>query len=262
MVELKWLLMLVRLGQIPELPKTLSPDALAYVDGIISNFSLADAQRVKEIEKVTNHDVKSVEYLLKEKFASHPELHGISEWLHFACTSEDISNLSYSLMLKEARETIVLPAIDDLIARVRSLAHKFATVPMLSRTHGQTATPTTVGKELANFAFRLGRQRQQYAAVAVMGKINGAVGNFNAHMIAYPNIDWENASQQFIERDLKLTYNAYTTQIEPHDYIAESFDALARFNTVLLDMDRDMWGTLRTVWIDCTISLGCVLFLK
>jgi adenylosuccinate lyase len=229
-VELKWLMMLVRLGQIPELPKSLSPDAIAF-------------------ERVTNHDVKSVEYLLKEKFAVHPEMQCIAEWLHFACTSEDISNLSYALMLQEARGTIILPAMDELIERLRALAHKFADVPMLGRTHGQTATPTTVGKELANFAYRLSRQRTQYANVAIMGKINGAVGNFNAHAIAYPKIDWPSAAKAFIEQDLSLTYNAYTTQIEPHDFIAETFDAVARFNTVLLDLDRDMWGA----------SLHCLL---
>lgn len=169
-------------------------------------------------------------------------MQSISEWLHFACTSEDISNLSYALMLQEARARIVLPAMNEVVERVTALAHKFADVPMLGRTHGQAATPTTVGKEMANFAYRLCRQRAQYASVAVMGKINGAVGNFNAHALAYPKIDWPRAAQEFIERDLGLVYNPYTTQIEPHDFIAEMFDAIARFNTVLLDMDRDMWG--------------------
>eukprot|EP00455_Lapot_gusevi_P030790 TRINITY_DN3316_c0_g1_i5.p1 TRINITY_DN3316_c0_g1~~TRINITY_DN3316_c0_g1_i5.p1 ORF type:complete len:516 (+),score=223.38 TRINITY_DN3316_c0_g1_i5:49-1596(+) len=244
-VELKWLLMLSRRGLVKDThgkKAVLSQNAIDFVHNIISDFTLADAQRVKAIEKKTNHDMKAVEYFLKEKFAHHHELKQVSEFLHFACTSEDINNLSYALMLKEGRETICLPAMDEVISTIKKMAHKYADVPMLSRTHGQPATPSTIGKELANFAYRLQRQRQRTAQVELLGKINGAVGNFNAHVVAYPEVDWETAATEFVQNDLGLHYNPYSTQIEPHDFISEICDTMARFNTILLDMDRDMWG--------------------
>jgi len=207
---------------------------------IISDFSEADAQRVKDIEKTTNHDVKAVEYLLKEKIAGCAELENVSEFIHFACTSEDINNLSYALMLKEGRE-VILAQISACIDALKKLALETADQPMLSRTHGQSATPTTVGKEFANVAARMLRQKDQLQAVALLGKINGAVGNYNAHCVAYPDVDWAEFAQNFVE-SLGLQWNPYTIQIEPHDYIAEFFHALSRFNTILLDFDRDIWS--------------------
>jgi adenylosuccinate lyase len=208
---------------------------------IIDKFSEQDAQRVKNIERTTNHDVKAVEYFLKEKIAGNEELEAVSEFIHFACTSEDINNLAYALMLREARNQAMLPLLDAVINEIVGLAHHYADQPMLSRTHGQTASPTTVGKEMANVAARLRRQREQFAAIPVLGKINGAVGNYNAHLVAYPMVDWPEFSRKFVT-DLGLEFNPYTTQIEPHDYIAEQFDALARFNTVLIDFCRDVWS--------------------
>jgi adenylosuccinate lyase len=207
---------------------------------IVSNFSEADAQAVKDIEKTTNHDVKAVEYFLKEKIKHNPELHAVNEFIHFACTSEDINNLSYALMLKEGRG-LILAEIDATIAAIKQLALDSAEQPMLSRTHGQSATPTTVGKEFANTVARLQRQREQLANIKLLGKINGAVGNYNAHSVAYPDVDWAQFAQNFVE-SLGLTFNPYTIQIEPHDYMAEFFHALSRFNTILLDFDRDIWG--------------------
>ena len=240
-VEVRWLQLLSSTAAVPEVP-SLSSDATRFLDDLVTDFAEGDAQRVKEIERTTNHDVKAVEYFLKEKVSAHAELAGVSEFIHFACTSEDINNLSYALMLQRARKDVVLPAMDSVIDGLRDVAHKHAAVPMLARTHGQPATPTTMGKEMANFAFRLGRQRKQFAAVDIMGKFNGAVGNLNAHAVAYPEIDWRELSESFVEDSLGLVHNPYTTQIEPHDFVAELFDSAARFNNVLLDFNRDAWG--------------------
>lgn len=240
LVEVRWLQMLSRHGGIGEVP-SLSPQAERRLDHVVEHFGLDDAQRIKTIERTTNHDVKAIEYFLKEKVADNAELAAVSEFIHFACTSEDINNLAYALMLHAARAEVLLPKMDELVAAVTRLAHGYADQPMLSRTHGQTASPTTLGKEMANVAFRLKRQRDQLAAVAILGKINGAVGNYNAHLAAYPEVDWEAAAREFVT-GLGLEFNPYTTQIEPHDFIAEYFDAVARFNTVLLDFCRDVWG--------------------
>jgi adenylosuccinate lyase len=240
LVEIRWLQMLAQNPDIAEVP-ALSAEANALLNSIADNFSVEDAQRVKEIERTTNHDVKAVEYFLKEKIADNSELMAINEFIHFACTSEDINNLSHGLMLGAARKEVVMPLMDELIKAISQLAHEQAEQPMLSRTHGQPASPSTLGKEMANVAFRLQRQRDQLASVPLLGKINGAVGNYNAHLSAYPDIDWQGLAQQFVE-GLGLDWNAYTTQIEPHDYIAEYFDALERFNTILLDFDRDIWS--------------------
>ncbi|MAD74617.1 MAG: adenylosuccinate lyase [Rheinheimera sp.] len=239
-VEVRWLQQLAATPAIAEVP-ALSAEANQLLDDIVDNFSLADAQRVKDIERTTNHDVKAVEYLLKEKVAANSELNAISEFIHFACTSEDINNLSHGLMLSQARNDVLLPQCDALLAAIKNLAQQHKTVAMMARTHGQPASPTTMGKEMANVYARLQRQRDQIAAVDIMGKINGAVGNYNAHLSAYPNLDWHQFAEQFVT-SLGLSFNPYTTQIEPHDYIAELFDAIARFNTILLDFDRDVWG--------------------
>jgi adenylosuccinate lyase len=239
-VEVRWLQALARHADIREVP-LLSVHAERVLNELIDKFSEQDAQRVKNIERTTNHDVKAVEYFLKEKIAGNEELEAVSEFIHFACTSEDINNLAYALMLREARNQALLPLLDTLIHEIAGLAREYADHPMLSRTHGQTASPTTVGKEMANVAARLRRQREQFAAIPVLGKINGAVGNYNAHLVAYPAVDWPAFAAQFVS-DLGLEFNPYTTQIEPHDYIAEQFDALARFNTVLIDFCRDVWG--------------------
>ena len=239
-VEIRWLQALAAHAGIQEVP-ALGAHADRVLNDIIETFSEQDAQRVKNIERTTNHDVKAVEYFLKEKIAGNTELEAVSEFIHFACTSEDINNLAYALMLREARNQSLLPLMDDVIKVLSELAHRYADEPMLARTHGQTATPTTVGKEMANVVARLHRQREQYAAIPMLGKINGAVGNYNAHQVAYPDIDWPTFSQQFIS-DLGLEFNPYTTQIEPHDYMAEQFDVLARFNTVLIDFCRDVWA--------------------
>ncbi|WP_438863053.1 adenylosuccinate lyase [Neptunicella sp.] len=239
-VEVRWLQMLASQPDIAEVP-ALSSQANQLLDSIVSDFSLADAQRIKDIEATTNHDVKAVEYFLKEKVAGNAELHAINEFIHFACTSEDINNLSHGLMLNEARDNVILPYCDKLISEIKRLAIENKSVAMMARTHGQPATPTTMGKEMANVMIRLQRQRDQIAAVQIMGKINGAVGNYNAHLAAYPSVDWHQLSEQFVT-SLGINWNAYTTQIEPHDYIAELFDAIARFNTILIDFDRDIWG--------------------
>ena len=239
-VEIRWLQALAAHEKISEVP-ALGTHANRVLNDIIDKFSEQDAQRVKNIESTTNHDVKAVEYFLKEKIASNKELEAISEFIHFACTSEDINNLAYALMLREARNQSLLPLLDEVINVISELARKNADIPMLARTHGQTASPTTIGKEMANVAARLRRQREQFSAIPMLGKINGAVGNYNAHMVAYPDIDWPELSSQFIS-DLGLEVNPYTTQIEPHDYMAELFDALSRFNTVLIDFSRDVWG--------------------
>jgi len=239
LVEVRWLQALAQQPLIIEV-SPFSADANQRLNSIISDFSEADAQRVKDIEKTTNHDVKAVEYLLKEKIAGCAELEKVSEFIHFACTSEDINNLSYALMLKEGR-VVIQAQITDCINALKKLAIETADQPMLSRTHGQSATPTTVGKEFANTVARMQRQQDQLQAVALLGKINGAVGNYNAHAIAYPDVDWAEFAQDFI-LSLGLQFNPYTIQIEPHDYIAEFFHALSRFNTILLDFDRDIWG--------------------
>lgn len=239
-VELRWFQTLAETPEITEVP-TLSADANAFIDAIIENFGIEHAERVKTIERTTNHDVKAVEYFLKEQFKGHAELNKHNEFLHFAATSEDINNLSYALMLAEARSTVLLPGMRQIAAELRKLAHANAAVPMLSRTHGQTASPTTLGKEFANVVRRLERQIAQAEAVEILGKKNGAVGNYNAHLSAYPNIDWQAVSRGFVE-GLGLAWNDYTTQIEPHDYIAELFDAVARYNTIVLDLDRDIWS--------------------
>ena len=239
LVEIRWLQFLADCSDIGEVP-ALSGHAAAVLNGIADNFNEDDARRVKNIERTTNHDVKAVEYFIKEKIAGNSELEAISEFVHFACTSEDINNLAYALMLREGRNQILLPQLDEIIDAIRRLAHDYSDVPMLSHTHGQPASPTTVGKEMANVVYRLHRQREQIAATSLLGKINGAVGNYNAHLVAYPDINWEAQAKKFVE-SLGLDWNPYTTQIEPHDYIAELFDALIRFNTVLLDFNRDIW---------------------
>lgn len=239
LVEVHWLQALAAHPLIPEVAP-LSADATLLLNNIVDNFSAVDAERVKVIEKTTNHDVKAVEYLLKEKIAGCAELEQVSEFIHFACTSEDINNLSYALMLQAGR-IVIGGQMDECIGALKKVALETAAQPMLSRTHGQSATPTTVGKEFANVVARLSRQKQQLDAVALLGKINGAVGNYNAHAVAYPDVDWAEFAQCFVE-SLGLQWNPYTIQIEPHDYIAEFFHALSRFNTILLDFDRDIWG--------------------
>lgn len=240
LVELRWLQHLANTPEICELAP-FSADADALLEKIIREFSVADAQRIKDIERTTNHDVKAVEYFLKEKISHNAELNAISEFLHFACTSEDINNLAYALMLHDARSGVLLPLMDELMGAVKDMAHRHAAQAMLARTHGQPATPTTVGKELANVAVRLRRQRVQCAEIALLGKFNGAVGNYNAHCVAYPELDWPALAEAFV-RSLGLAWNPYTTQIEPHDSIAELFDTISRFNNVLIDFTRDVWG--------------------
>ena len=240
LVEVRWLQALAGHNDLLEVP-TLSEHADNILNAIVDNFSEEDAQRVKNIERTTNHDVKAVEYFLKEKIAGNQELEAISEFIHFACTSEDINNLSHALMLREGRGQVLLPQIDEVIEGIRALALALADQPLLSRTHGQPASPTTMGKEMANVVYRLQRQREQIAGCELLGKINGAVGNYNAHLSAYPEIDWPGFAKQFVE-SLGLAWNPYTIQIEPHDYIAELFDAVARFNTILIDFSRDVWS--------------------
>lgn len=240
LVEVRWLQQLASHPQIEEV-SPLSDAANALLEDLIANFDESQAQRVKDIESVTNHDVKAVEYYIKEQLKGNAELHTINEYVHFACTSEDINNLSHGLMLKTGLDAVILPEMRQVLSQIKGLAHTYKSQPMLSRTHGQTASPSTMGKEMANVAARLERQLTQISKVQFLGKINGAVGNYNAHLSAYPEIDWQQNAQAFVEK-LGLTFNPYTTQIEPHDYIAELFDAIARFNTILLDFDRDVWG--------------------
>ncbi len=239
-VELRWLQQLAGQPALPEAPP-INDRGHEALEAIIDGFTVDDARRIKAIEAETNHDVKAVEYFLKERLASQPDLQRQLEFIHFGCTSEDINNLAYALMLRDGRDQVMLPAMHALIERLRGLAHEHADQPMLSRTHGQTASPTTVGKELANLAYRLDRQYRQFAGSEILGKINGAVGNYNAHIAVCPELDWQANARQFVE-SLGLTWNPYTTQIEPHDYIAELFAALCRFNTVLIDLDRDLWS--------------------
>ncbi|MFD2015369.1 adenylosuccinate lyase [Vibrio olivae] len=239
-VEIRWLQKLAATAEIPEVP-AFSAEANQFLDTLAANFSEQDAQRIKDIERTTNHDVKAVEYFLKEKVADVPELHAVNEF-HFACTSEDINNTSHALMLKEAREHVILPEIRKLIDAIKALAVEYRDIPLLSRTHGQPASPSTMGKEMANVAYRMERQYKQIENIEILAKINGAVGNYNAHLSAYPELDWHKFSEEFVTQSLEVTWNPYTTQIEPHDYIAELFDAVARFNTILIDFDRDIWG--------------------
>ncbi|UQY45730.1 adenylosuccinate lyase [Erwinia sp. PK3-005] len=239
-VEVRWLQKLAATAEIQEVP-AFDADANAYLDAIVADFNENDAARIKIIERTTNHDVKAVEYFLKEKVADVPALHAVSEFIHFACTSEDINNLSHALMLETARRDVILPYWKQLIEAVKDLAHQYRDIPLLSRTHGQPATPSTLGKEMANVAYRMARQLRQLEQVEILGKINGAVGNYNAHLAAYPDVDWHQLSESFVT-SLGINWNPYTTQIEPHDYIAELFDCIARFNTILIDFDRDIWG--------------------
>jgi len=239
LVEVRWLQHLAAQADISEVPP-LSKQATQRLNDIISQFSPADAERVKAIERTTNHDVKAVEYFLKEKIADHLELMAIAEFFHFACTSEDINNLAYALMLQQTRQAVLLPLFDKLIARLQQLAQAHAATPMLAHTHGQPASPTTVGKEFANVVHRLQRQRAQLLAVEMLGKINGAVGNYNAHIVAYPEVNWPACAEQFVTQ-LGLSFNPMTIQIEPHDYIAELFHVLIRINNIVLDLDRDAW---------------------
>jgi adenylosuccinate lyase len=239
-IELAWLRALAAEPRLREL-KPFSRGTLVELDALVEDFAERDAEAIKAIEAETNHDVKALEYWLKERLSGNREIERSLEFIHFACTSEDINNLSYALMLDEARAQVLLPALDRVVARLRDMAHRHAALPMLSRTHGQPATPTTLGKEMANFAHRLRRARARIAAVAILGKINGAVGNYNAHVVACPEVDWPRFAKRFVER-LGLEFNPYTIQIEPHDSFAELFDACARANTILLDLDRDLWG--------------------
>ena len=239
-VEIEWLKALAAEPHFAEIP-AFSASTIAALDALVTSFGPEQAAEVKEIEAVTNHDVKALEYWIKKKLAGNAEVMGVSEFIHFACTSEDINNLSHALMLKAARDEALLPALDRVIARLRDLAHEHAQLPMMSRTHGQPATPTTVGKEMANVVARLDRARKQIAGVSLLGKINGAVGNYNAHLAAYPGYDWESFAKRFVE-SFGLEFNPYTIQIEPHDSMAELFDAFARANTILIDFDRDVWG--------------------
>ena len=239
-VEVRWLQALSRNPEIAEIPE-FSAAANAVLDALVVDFDTVAARRIKEIERTTNHDVKAVEYFLKEQVADNPELNAVSEFIHFACTSEDINNLSHALMLKAAREQVLLPRVSEIIELITTLSHDEADTPMMSRTHGQPASPTTLGKEFANVAYRLQRQQKQIEAVELMGKMNGAVGNYNAHISAYPDCDWPAIARQFVE-SMGLVWNPYTTQIEPHDYIAELFDAQIRLNTILIDFSRDVWS--------------------
>jgi len=240
LIEIEWLKALSAQNDIPEIAP-FSAATIARLDALNSHFSEADAEAIKNIEKTTNHDVKAVEYWLRQQLSGNPETAAALEFIHFACTSEDINNLSHALMLKHAREAVMLPMLQRVIARLRELALQLADVPMLCRTHGQTATPSTLGKEMANVVYRLQRAEQRVAGIEILAKINGAVGNYNAHLSAYPEVDWEAFAQRFVEAR-GLTFNPYTIQIEPHDYMAELYDAFARVNTILIDLDRDVWG--------------------
>ena len=253
-VEVEWLKALSAAKELAEIAP-FSTETIQELDDAITHFSEADAAQVKAIESRTNHDVKALEYWLKEKFDINPEIKKASEFIHFACTSEDINNLSHGLMLKSARDTVMLPFLADLIVRLTELSHQLADQPMLSRTHGQTASPTTMGKELANVVYRLQRQQKQLQGNDILGKINGAVGNFNAHLSAYPNFDWESFAKHFVE-SLGLVYNPMTIQIEPHDYMAELYDTLARINTILIDLNRDIWGYISVGYFKQKVKAG------
>ena len=254
-VELEWLKALAAEPNIREVAP-FSAATLAEIDSVISGFSLDDAAAVKAIEATTNHDVKAIEYWLKQRFAANAEISAVTEFIHFACTSEDINNLSHALMLRRARDEVLLPKLGEIAAKLQQMAHELAAVPMMARTHGQPATPTTMGKEIANVLARLQRQIQQLAAQEFLGKINGAVGNYNAHLIAYPDVDWERHCQNFVEKSLGLTFNPYTIQIEPHDYMAELFQTIARINTILIDFNRDIWGYISMGYFKQKVKAG------
>jgi len=253
-IELAWLQALAQERAIREL-KPFSSRTLAAFRRLAEEFAEGDAEQVKKIEAETNHDVKAIEYWLRAKLGSNKEAQAALEFVHFACTSEDVNNLAYALMLRESRDAVMLPRLERLIEALRALARRHAAVPMLARTHGQPATPTTLGKEMANFAHRLARAKERIAAVPVLGKVNGAVGNYNAHLVAYPDFDWERFSRRFVER-LGLEFNAYTTQIEPHDWLAELLDAYARANSILLDLDRDIWGYISLGYFAQKVKAG------
>jgi adenylosuccinate lyase len=254
MIEIAWLKALATEPALPEIGP-FSDATIADLDHLSQYFNDTDAECIKTIERSTNHDVKAVEYFLRKRFASNPEIAKAGEFIHFACTSEDINNLSHGLMLKTAREQVLLPSIDALITRLVTLAHEHAAQPMLSRTHGQHATPTTLGKEMANVVWRLKRQRAQISQVSLLGKLNGAVGNYNAHLAAYPDFHWEAFARTFVTH-FGLEFNAYTTQIEPHDYMAELFDAISRVNTILIDLNRDMWGYISLGYFKQRLKAG------
>ena len=253
-VEVAWLIALSDAG-LPEFAPLPAAER-AYLNDLVSNFSENDAIAIKEIEKTTNHDVKAVEYWIKAQFKGHAALEAASEYVHFACTSEDINNTSHALQLQAARAQVLLPALDAIISKLRTMATQYAATPMLSRTHGQTATPTTVGKEIANVLVRLGAAREKIAGVKLLAKMNGAVGNFNAHLAAYPEVDWEAFSRRVIETDLGLTFQPYSIQIEPHDYMAELFDAVARADTILIDFARDIWGYISLGYFKQRLKAG------
>ena len=254
-VELEWLKVLSAEPKISEVPM-FSGSTLAEIDAVIANFNLDNAAEVKAIEATTNHDVKAIEYWLKNRFKNNQEIQAVNEFIHFACTSEDINNLSHALMLKEARENVILPKLAEVSEKLQQLAHELAEIPMMSRTHGQPATPTTLGKEVANVLYRLQRQIKQLSSQEFLGKINGAVGNYNAHMLAYPNVNWEQHCQNFVEKSLGLTFNPYTIQIEPHDYIAEFFQTISRINTILIDFNRDVWGYISLGYFKQKVKAG------
>ncbi|WP_325320609.1 adenylosuccinate lyase [Kingella oralis] len=254
-VELEWLKALAAEPKIGEVAP-FSATTLAEIDSVINGFSLSNAAEVKAIEATTNHDVKAIEYWLKQRFAHNAEVHAVGEFIHFACTSEDINNLSHALMLRQARDEVLLPQLREIAAKLQQMAHALAAVPMMSRTHGQPATPTTMGKEIANVLARLQRQIQQLAAQEFLGKINGAVGNYNAHLVAYPDVDWEQHCQKFVEKSLGLTFNPYTIQIEPHDYMAELFQTVSRINTILIDFNRDIWGYISMGYFKQKVKAG------
>ena len=253
-IEVEWLKALANAPAITEIP-AFTNTAISLLDNIVDGFSLADAERIKAIEATTNHDVKAVEYFLLECTQGHAEIAAVSGFIHFACTSEDINNLAHGLMLKAARDAVLLPALEKIIVRLTGLAHELAELPMLARTHGQPATPTTVGKELANVVYRLRRSYIAIDDIDLLGKVNGAVGNYNAHLAAYPDFDWENFARDFV-MELGLTFNPYTTQIEPHDAMAELFDAIARINTILIDLNRDVWGYISVGYFKQKVKTG------
>ena len=253
-VEIEWLKSLAAEPNLKEI-SAFSVDTIKELDFAIASFSEIDAMQVKAIEARTNHDVKALEYWLKEKFDGNPEIKAASEFIHFACTSEDINNLSHGLMLKTARDSVMLPFLSELMARLSELSHQLADQPMLARTHGQTASPTTMGKEMANVVYRLQRQQKQLTENQILGKINGAVGNFNAHLSAYPDFDWASFAEKFVQH-LGLTYNPMTIQIEPHDYMAELYDTLARINTILIDLNRDIWGYISVGYFKQKVKAG------
>ncbi len=254
LVEIEWLKALAAEPAIAEVP-AFSAATIAELDALAANFNEADAQAVKDIEAVTNHDVKAIEYFLKKRLANNAQVMQVSEFIHFACTSEDINNLSHALMLKGGRDSVLLPSLDKVITRLTELAHALADQPMLAHTHGQPASPSTLGKELANVVYRLRRGRERIAAVGLLGKINGAVGNYNAHLSAYPDFDWESFAQKFVA-SLGLEFNPYTIQIEPHDYMAELFDAIGRVDTVLIDFNRDVWGYISMGYFKQKVKAG------